>query len=92
MFDIFGRKRIRDLEHDIAIQNGQLDVAAEIASDLRRQLREQDEKIWMMSQCTDWKSMQPIFAKILDETNYRKQMESRRIGSIINSELNKGAY
>lgn len=99
MFDLFNRRKLRELEARITAQTDTLEFVAnerdrlrDDNSTLRATLREQDQRIWQMGQMTSWNNQRPIFAILLEDTNFRKTAESKRIGSIIHSELAKGTY
>ena len=52
-------------------------------------IRQMDDKIFSMGQCTSWESMRPRFAQLHDEMTARKVAESNRISSLLIPELNK---
>lgn len=89
MFRIRWKARAQELadentklrEDAIALRN-QIDY-------LVRTIRDMDDKIFSMGQCTDWTSMRPRFAALHDEMTARKVAESKRIGSLISRELHE---
>lgn len=54
---------------------------------LIRTIRDTDDKIFSMGQCTSWESMRPRFNILHDEMTARKVVESHRIGALITNEL-----
>jgi hypothetical protein len=52
-------------------------------------IRQMDQKIFRMSQCTSWPQMQPIFLELHNETMARMQDESRRIQTLLIPEIRK---
>mgnify|MGYP001604106933 CR=1 FL=1 len=82
--DLFGTKRIEELETELG--RTQADLAL-----FKSLVREMDEAIFRMSQCTSWGPMQPIFRDLLIGTESRRLVESNRIGHIIRTELNKAS-
>jgi len=101
MFDLFGRKRIVELEQANANLNRRLseweDQWKERNSEstalrnqveyLVRTIRQMDDQIFAMSQCTDWNAMRPYFLHLSDAMTARKVAESNRIGDIMRQEL-----
>lgn len=92
MFDIFNRRKVRELTDRLESYSNDLDTMAIDNANLRQLLREQDELIWQMSQLSSWTEQRPFFNRLLTATNYRKEAESRRIGNIITKELKQGTY
>jgi hypothetical protein len=56
---------------------------------LVRTIRDIDEQIYKMSQCTDWSSMRPNFQVLEEGMISRKKVESDRIRDILRPELIK---
>ena len=54
---------------------------------LVRTLRDIDDQIFKMSQCSSWTQMQPNFATLKDGMTARKVAESNRISNLIRPEL-----
>lgn len=54
---------------------------------LIKTIREMDDILFSISQCTNWESMRPRIATLTDQMTARKVTESRRINSIITNEL-----
>lgn len=52
-------------------------------------IRQMDQKIFRMSQCSSWPQMQPIFLELHNETMARMQDESRRIQTLLIPEIRK---
>lgn len=98
MFDPFGRKRIEELKRqvDSANWNAELshsnhEVVSKQRDDLIRTLRDMDQLIFMMSQCTSWESMRPHFNKLQSGTETRMRIESDRIRDVLIPEI-RAAY
>ena len=51
------------------------------------EIRQTDQLIFRMSQCSDWSTMRPIFNKLQVEQESRQRTESNRITDIMRSEL-----
>lgn len=52
-------------------------------------IRQMDQEIWNMSQRTSWEGMRPHYVKLLNATNERKELESRRIRDLLIPEMRK---
>jgi hypothetical protein len=52
-------------------------------------IRQTDDIIYSISQCTDWITMRPRVAQLTDQMTYRKVSESNRISSLIQGELHE---
>lgn len=52
-------------------------------------IRQMDQKIFRMSQCSSWPQMQPIFLELHNETMARMQDESKRIQMLLIPEIRK---
>lgn len=98
--DIFGRKRIAELEKALEDQDlamvVQLKDAITKAALLQRseqaltvKIREMDQLIFSMSQCTSWEEMRPIFAKLQAMAGARMIDESDRIKQVLIPEMQK---
>ncbi len=74
--------RLAELENENRALKNQVEY-------LVRTIRETDDTLFRMSQCTSWESMRPAFTKLKDEMTSRKVIESRRITEIMNTELVK---
>lgn len=100
---MFGRKRIAELEKTNADQRQEI-IRLQLADSkfvnesraltnqieyLVRTIRNMDEQIFKMSQCTDWNQMRPNFANLSEGMTVRKRQESDRIGEILQPELMK---
>lgn len=98
--DIFGRKRIAELEkaledQDLAMIMRLKDAISKAAllerseMVLMSKIRDMDQLIFSMSQCTSWEEMQPIFAKLKTFTDARMIDESNRIKQVLIPEMQK---
>lgn len=94
--DLFGRKRIAELERANTNLNRRLqqwendhDATIDREMSLIQRIREMDQLIFAMSQCSSWTEMQPIFAKLKTFTDARMIDESRRIESVLIPEMRK---
>src|SRR5882724_9516947 len=54
---------------------------------LVRTIREMDDQIFKMSQCSDWPSMRSNFNQLQDGMTSRKVAESNRINDLLRPEL-----
>lgn len=52
-------------------------------------IRQMDQKIFHMAQCSSWDQQRPIFLELLADTNLRMQDESRRIQTLLIPEIRK---
>jgi len=97
---LFGKKRIAELEKENAqlranyINETQHNRVEETAlrnqvEYLVRTIRDMDEQIYKMSQCTSWAIMRPNFLNLEEGMIARKRAESDRIGELIRPELIK---
>lgn len=86
--DLFGKKA-RALENLIASQKATIrrQAASELAA--QRKIRDMDQLIYAMGQCTSWEQMQPIFAKLKHACDVRMIEESDRIKAILIPEMQK---
>lgn len=90
--DLFGRKRIQELEQANANLNRRLEQWEKDGLDnmnLMSKIRDMDQLIFSISQCTSWAQMQPIFARLKDMTDQRMIDESARIRDILIPEMKK---
>lgn len=72
--------RCNDLETQNRALRNQVDY-------LIRTIRDMDDKLFSISQCTDWPQMRPRVNALVEEMTARKVAESKRIGSLITREL-----
>lgn len=72
--------RVAQLERELLAKDNQI-------SYLIRTIRETDDIIFSISQTTNWESMRPRVATLVDQMTTRKVAESRRISSLIQEEL-----
>lgn len=56
---------------------------------LVKQLRDQDQALWAMSQQPEWSQMQPIFAELMLAVNLRMSDENKRISSMMVDEMHQ---
>lgn len=54
---------------------------------LVRTIREMDDQIFKMSQCSSWEAMRPNFNRLQEGMTARKVVESNRISDLIRPEL-----
>ena len=94
MFDLFGKKRIRQLEADLERTiktrdefNVGYSAARNQVEYLVRTIRDMDQEIWNMSQKTSWDQQRPHFVKLQDGMTARKVAESNRINDIMRPQL-----
>ncbi len=101
--NLFGKKRIAQLEESLADkerlfaiqQTGWREsnekVAKLEASELRLmgQIREMDQLIFNMAQCTSWEQMRPIFRELQAPAAKRMRLESDRIKTLLIPEMQK---
>jgi hypothetical protein len=69
-------------EADILALRNQVDY-------LIRTIRDMDDKLFSISQCTDWPQMRPRIASLVDEMTARKVNESKAIGRVITERLHE---
>ncbi len=89
--DLFNNKAMAEMAK--ALNESQRENAR-LQGDLgicRLVIRDMDKLIFQMGQGTSWNAMQPIFAKLLRNTEHRMKVESERINSIVQHELNRTA-
>lgn len=88
MMDLFGKKA-HALENVINSQKATIrrQGASELA--LQRKLRDIDQLVFAMGQCTSWEQMQPIFLKLKQGTDQRMIDESNRIKQVLMPEMQK---
>ena len=56
---------------------------------LIRTIRDMDDKLFSISQCTNWPQMRPRVNALVEEMTARKVIESQRIGDLITRELHQ---
>lgn len=93
---MFGKKQIAKLQQEInnhiaIIKNQTNDINRLEASELQLmvQIRETDQLIFQMSQCTDWNQMRPLFLKLKAPVDRRMNLESDRIKTLLIPEMQK---
>lgn len=96
MFDLFGKRRIRQLEESLETKDRLFDIqqkgwreSDERTLEAQITIREMDQQIYNMSQCQSWTQMQPIFAELLADTMHRKNDESKRMEAVLLPEMRK---
>lgn len=98
--DIFNRKLVTELvealnEHRRLLDSEKIESSDRIieleASELALmvKIRDMDQLIFSMSQCSSWDQMQPIFAKLKTSTDKRMIDESNRIKQVLIPEMQK---
>jgi len=98
--NLFGSKRIGDLEIEVSRLRTNLrnesDAHHTEETALRNQIeylvrtiRDMDEQIYKMSQCTDFYQMRPHATDLIESMSVRKRAESDRISELIRPELIK---
>jgi uncharacterized coiled-coil protein SlyX len=99
--DLFGKKRIAELELALATEKAcvegfikDMEEERKISQGLRNQveylvrtIRQTDDIIFAISQCTDWTTMRPRVAQLTDQMTARKVAESNRIGDLLRPQL-----
>lgn len=86
--DILGKK-VKALENVIKSQAATIRRQSKSELALMVKIREMDQLIFSMSQCTSWEQMQPIFAKLKILTDARMIDESNRIKQVLIPEMQK---
>lgn len=86
--DIFGKKA-KALENVIKSQAATIRRQSKNELALMVKIREMDQLIFAMSQCTSWEAMQPIFEKLKTFTDARMIDESNRIKQVLIPEMQK---
>lgn len=86
--DILGRKA-RIQANIIATQSTAIRRLEDSELKLMVQIREMDQLIFRMSQCTSWEQMRPIFNELQGPTNQRMIAESDRIKTLLIPEMQK---
>ncbi len=104
MFGTKHKARIAELEATLATErtNHALDMEklrvehARELSALRNQvdylvrtIRQIDDKLFSISQCTNWESMRPRINSLVEDMTARKVAESKRINDLVADELRK---
>lgn len=86
----FGNKsKIVELENIAKSQTATIRRIAANELAAQRKLRDMDQLIFAMSQCTSWDQMQPIFLKLKTLTDARMIDESNRIKNVLVPEMQK---
>ena len=86
--DLFGKKE-RALENVIRAQAVHITQQNMRELTLQDRIRNMDQYIFAMAQCSSWNDMQPIFAKLKTFTDQRMIDESNRIKSVLIPEMQK---
>lgn len=86
--DILGRKT-KALEAVITSQRKTIAKQQEAELVLMAKLREMDQLVHQMSQCSSWLGMQPLFADLNNLTTRRMRAESDRIATVLIPEMKK---
>ena len=80
-------KRMAALEAEVVDLKRQLAAKENQITYLIRTIRQTDDIIYSISQCTSWESMRPRVAQLTDQMTSRKVAESNRINDLIVGEL-----
>ena len=56
---------------------------------LVRALREMDQLVFQMTQCTSWDMMRPVFLRLQEPVNERMRIESKRVEQLLIPEIKK---
>lgn len=86
--DLFGKKA-KALENVIASQKTTIRRLAASELEAQRKIRDMDQLVFAMGQCTSWDEMRPIFAKLKTFTDARMIDESNRIKQVLIPEMQK---
>lgn len=86
--DLFGKKA-KALENVIASQSTTIRRLAANELSAQRKIRDMDQLIFAMGQCTSWEEMRPIFVKLKTFTDQRMIDESDRIKQVLIPEMQK---
>lgn len=96
LFDRKAKRRIVELEIAIREANATIEKLVRDENNvyasrdaLIKTLRDQDQLIYFMSQCTDWPSMRKHFNKLQEGTDRRMRLESDRIRDVLIPEVRK---
>lgn len=87
--DIFGRKKIAALENVIKSQSATIHRQNTSELAVHRKIREMDQLIFAMYQCSSWEQMRPIFIKLQAMADARMLSESHRIQQVLIPEMQK---
>ena len=71
--------------HDDAIR--EIKHLDQTIREMADEIRNMDQLIYQMSQCTDWSSMRPLFNELQAKQSRRQREESNRITDILRREL-----
>lgn len=77
------------LESELAELKRQLLAKENQITTLIRTIRDTDQIIFSISQCTDWTSMRPRVAQLTEQMMVRKAAESKAIGNVIEQRLHE---
>lgn len=86
--DLFGKKATT-LENVINSQKATIRRLAASELEAQRKIRDMDQLIFAMGQCSNWPEMQAIFIKLKDMTDARMIDESNRIKQVLIPEMQK---
>lgn len=87
--DLFNRRRVAELEKANKNLNRRLQKWENDELSLMSKIRDMDQLIFSMSQCSSWDQMRPIFAKLKTFTDERMIDESNRIRQVLIPEMQK---
>lgn len=86
--DLFGKKATA-LETVINSQKATIRRLAASELEAHRKIRDMDQLIFAMSQCSSWEQMKPIFIKLQAMADKRMIDESNRIKQVLIPEMQK---
>lgn len=87
--DLFNKRKLTNLETQINSQKATIRRQQASELSLQRKLRDIDQLVFAMGQCSSWEQMQPIFAKLKQGTDQRMIDESNRIKQVLIPEMQK---
>lgn len=101
--DLFNRKQVADLTEALEDYKRLFDIQTNVAMEAKRKvselqsselalmvkIRDMDQLIFSMSQCSSWEEMRPIFLKLKTFTDERMIDESKRIQTALIPEMQK---
>ena len=87
MFGWSKAKLIKELQDTIQLYKKDVEDREQTIREMADEIRNMDQLIFRMSQCTDWPSMRPIFNELQARQERRQRKESDRITNILRREL-----
>jgi hypothetical protein len=86
---MFWKRKTKATNNALTAQRSKIKQQDDEILILQTTIREMDQAIYNMSQCSSWTQMQPIFADLLYDTNLRMKEESERIQKVLLPEMRK---